>query len=1049
MSVKVSIILTAFNSESTIEDAVRAILNQTYTNFELIIVNDASTDYTLTILKGLQRQDERIRLITTSVNYGTYVCKNYGMKISTGEYFMFHDADDYCTPSYITASISFLRENPKVKVCYQNCVVNQESLKNPRIEWTEKHWWGINSISSCFSRNVLEEIGYFDSVRFGADSEMMCRLMCVYGDGVVLLTHTKPYTVVKTEGSLTCSTTTNIKSRSRRVYEDNSYLFHKSIIEKKINPYMEFPLTQRPFEVDKISSIGKAVDLSTFKEIKENSVLSVPLTKWLEYNPKWKRLSSSTTPKKRMTVSFNMATVPQRYKTAIKTIDSIYNQADIIRIYLNGFDEIPDRFIRDKIVIHQGEDLKAAGKLFWASNENEYYFCIDDDFYYPPTYTSDMISKLNNYDDNAIISLHGRILNSGKISSYFKDSQVLHYKEERSCTTPVHVIGTGVCLFNTNKLKIDYKDFKYHHMTDICTSIEAQKQNIPAFVTAHPKDYIKYLEPNGPTLYKTYCDNDSTQTEMINSIEWRLIEKDTTSRDNLVFTSAGDDTFFDELWLDKNRNYDVWVTYYGDNDEIYEKYKSKVDYIEKRKGSKFQNFHHVYTTKNLSKYKRFFILDDDIIISTEEINKMFKISEEASLWICQPSFDHKSKLGWIINKHRKEYYLRYTNFVEVNTPLFTKGALSKLMDHYSPELVEFGVDYLYIWANGLEERKKYAIIDTVQCHNPHNADGEGDKLSQHGMSIEDRVKVWEEYRKELNIPHWEHKTHQYIPWTKMQIELTKADFSTVVDVKFNEKLSIPSSTEDKIALLFLTRNNLKHPKLWYDFINDAKGKCNIYAHTKEKNIITQDFLKEAQIPTHVDTQWGDYSLIKAANEMIRSALKDPTNKFFVLLCESSIPLHKFGPIYQFLFKNQKSILYTKITPPDKKELEKICKQVINHEQLNLTKNTITRNSQWMIITREHAEIIGKHNHEEAFKNFPIADEWYHYNVLQYYDKDFSTKVLNFKPTYFQYDLKDIKDPLPHPIEVKDKTLIMDVKKNYLSLFFRKVSPTVTVEYQEL
>jgi len=518
---------------------------------------------------------------------------------------------------------------------------------------------------------------------------------------------------------------------------------------------------------------------------------------------------------------------------------------------------------------------------------------------------------------------------------------------------------------------------------------------------------------------------------------------------NLVFTSAGDDTFFDELWLDKNRNYDVWVTYYGDNDEIYEKYKSKVDYIEKRKGSKFQNFHHIYTTKNLSKYKRFFILDDDIIISTEEINKMFKISEEASLWICQPSFDHKSKLGWIINKHRKEYYLRYTNFVEVNTPLFTKGALSKLMDHYSPELVEFGVDYLYIWANGLEERKKYAIIDTVQCHNPHNADGEGDKLSQHGMSIEDRVKVWEEYRKELNIPHWEHKTHQYVPWTKMQIELTKADFSKVVDIEFNKKLTIPPSTEDKIALLFLTRNNIKHPQLWYDFINDAKGKCNIYSHTKEKDLITQDFLKESQIPTHIETKWGDYSLVKAVNELIRVAVQDPTNKFFVLLCESSIPLHKFGPIYQFLFKNQKSILYTKITPPDKKELEKICKQIINPEQLNLTKDTIIRNSQWMIINREHAEIIGKHNHEEAFKNFPIADEWYHYNVLQYYDKDFSTKVLNFKPTYFQYDLKDFEDPLPHPLEVTDKELIGDVKENYYSLFFRKVSPDVKLEYQEL
>ena len=72
--------------------------------------------------------------------------------------------------------------------------------------------------------------------------------------------------------------------------------------------------------------------------------------------------------------------------------------------------------------------------------------------------------------------------------------------------------------------------------------------------------------------------------------------------DNLVFTSAGDNTNFDKLWLDKNRNYKVWVVYYGENEEIYKKYKSKVDYIEKRKGSKFQNFYHIYKKKNLKSF---------------------------------------------------------------------------------------------------------------------------------------------------------------------------------------------------------------------------------------------------------------------------------------------------------------------------------------------------------------------------------------------------------------------------------------------------------------
>ena len=99
---------------------------------------------------------------------------------------------------------------------------------------------------------------------------------------------------------------------------------------------------------------------------------------------------------------------------------------------------------------------------------------------------------------------------------------------------------------------------------------------------------------------------------------------------NLVFTSVGDNTNFDKLWCQSGRNYDIWVVYYGKNEDNYQKYRKKVDYIEKRKGSKFQNFHHIYNTKfeELQKYDRFFILDDDIIFETPDINKMFEISKK-------------------------------------------------------------------------------------------------------------------------------------------------------------------------------------------------------------------------------------------------------------------------------------------------------------------------------------------------------------------------------------------------------------------------------------
>lgn len=222
-----------------------------------------------------------------------------------------------------------------------------------------------------------------------------------------------------------------------------------------------------------------------------------------------------------------MATIPSRYKLGIKAIDSIYDQADEIRVYLNNFSEVPEEFKRDKIVTHIGEDLNATGKLFWALNPNEYYFCIDDDLRYPSTYAKDMIQSLNAFEDKACVSLHGKILKPTPLSSYFGGVQLnFHCLQGFDITTMVHVIGNGVSAFNTNKVKIDYTKFKYHHMDDIEVSIQLQEQNIPAIVRAHDSNYLEYEEPEQiegvETLFTQYHNNDSTQTERVNSIKWKL-----------------------------------------------------------------------------------------------------------------------------------------------------------------------------------------------------------------------------------------------------------------------------------------------------------------------------------------------------------------------------------------------------------------------------------------------------------------------------------------------------------------------------------------------
>lgn len=234
-----------------------------------------------------------------------------------------------------------------------------------------------------------------------------------------------------------------------------------------------------------------------------------------------------------MLVSFNMATMPHRIDVAIKAIESIYDQADIIRVYLNNFKEVPKELKKEKIVTYIGEDLKSSGKLFWSLNKNEYYFCIDDDLIYPSSYKDDMISALNNYNDEIVVTLHGKIMKKGLKKNYFRDHLGgFHCLRDVKSDSWVHVIGNGVSAFNTNKVKIDYKKFKYHYMDDISVSLQLQEQKIGALVLKHKKGYLKSNPPKGKTLYDIYHNNDKTQTEMVNSIEWEFFIKDKVNVNN-------------------------------------------------------------------------------------------------------------------------------------------------------------------------------------------------------------------------------------------------------------------------------------------------------------------------------------------------------------------------------------------------------------------------------------------------------------------------------------------------------------------------------------
>ncbi len=91
---KFSILIPAYNAENFIAESILSVMNQTYPNWEMIIVNDGSTDNTLDILREYETIDKRIKVINQE-NKGPLLAREAGIDISTGDYLMFLDADDY------------------------------------------------------------------------------------------------------------------------------------------------------------------------------------------------------------------------------------------------------------------------------------------------------------------------------------------------------------------------------------------------------------------------------------------------------------------------------------------------------------------------------------------------------------------------------------------------------------------------------------------------------------------------------------------------------------------------------------------------------------------------------------------------------------------------------------------------------------------------------------------------------------------------------------------------------------------------------------------
>src|SRR3989344_9200868 len=111
---KISVIMSAYNVEKYIAESIESILNQTFRDFELIIINDASTDKTLDIIKGFMKKDKRLKLINNKKNLYATISRNKALRIAKGVYIAIQDSDDISLPNRLEVQKNYLDKKKAV-----------------------------------------------------------------------------------------------------------------------------------------------------------------------------------------------------------------------------------------------------------------------------------------------------------------------------------------------------------------------------------------------------------------------------------------------------------------------------------------------------------------------------------------------------------------------------------------------------------------------------------------------------------------------------------------------------------------------------------------------------------------------------------------------------------------------------------------------------------------------------------------------------------------------------------------------------------------------
>jgi hypothetical protein len=481
----ITVILTTRNSASYIQEVLQSVLQQTYSRFELLVIDDASSDDTCALIDELIAADSRVRLIRQNRSRGVYWGWNVAISEARGEVITLLSGSQFYFPTCLEEHLKALRKRGAVA---------SFSYGGPELGIASSATHGLGlahntaPTSLMLKKHVLDELGYFDTVKVLAEAEMRDRIQLAYGSGSI-----------QALAEPLCSTISGAKAPNHEISADKSahYIrsyqsWHKAVAAARARPFVPFPVTNRPFSPhEDILVEGKRF-------------LAEPV------------------------VAF-MATFPKRQKHLARAVQSLLPQVDHLFIYMNNYDKVPEYLLNERITALPAshmEDLRDIGKFYHMSDVPAgYFFTVDDDIEYPDDYCDTLVRRIEDYDRRAIVGVHGVIFEQPLQRFFSPNRTTFRFQRALDIDSKVNLIGTGTMAFHSSTITLEPSSLP-KGMADIGVAIAAKVNHVDMIAVARPEKWLTPILVKGQedhSLWEEFRENDDEHIEILKRHgDWRL-----------------------------------------------------------------------------------------------------------------------------------------------------------------------------------------------------------------------------------------------------------------------------------------------------------------------------------------------------------------------------------------------------------------------------------------------------------------------------------------------------------------------------------------------